>query len=126
MTVADEAICTARPARYRLFIDESGDHTYKLLDDPSHRYLALLGAWFQQDPYYIDFMDDLEKFKRDIFGPRPEPIILHRSEIINRKGPFGILCNKNVRVRFDTGLLEVISRTRFKMVCVIIDKRIYN
>jgi len=121
--VTAEANHTARPARYRLFIDESGDHTYKLLDDPSHRYLALLGAWFQQDPHYIDFTDDLEKFKRDIFGPRPEPIILHRSEIINRKGPFGILCNKNVRVRFDTGLLEIINRARFKMVCVIIDKQ---
>jgi len=36
-------IAAEKRTRYRLYIDESGDHTYKLLDDPSHRYLALLG-----------------------------------------------------------------------------------
>lgn len=55
--------------RYRLYIDESGDHTYKLLDDPSHRYLALLGVWFRQVDHYVAFADDLERFKRDILGP---------------------------------------------------------
>jgi hypothetical protein len=39
----------ARPAaRYRLYIDESGDHSYNLLEDPSHGYLAPLGVWFRQ------------------------------------------------------------------------------
>ncbi len=37
-----------RPPRYRLYIDESGDPTYGSLDDLTHRYLALLGAWFRQ------------------------------------------------------------------------------
>ena len=31
-----------QPRRYRLYIDESGDHTYNLLDEPEHRFLALL------------------------------------------------------------------------------------
>ena len=123
MITKAEEVQTARPARHRLFIDESGDHTYKLLDDPSHRYLALLGVWFQQSPDYVAFTDDLDKFKRDIFGPRPDPIILHRAEIINRKGPFGILCNNDVKVRFDARLLEVMSRAKFTLICVIIDKQ---
>lgn len=110
--------------RYRLYIDESGDHTYKLLDDPSHRYLALLGVWFRVNDHYTTFADDLEKFKRDIFGPRPDkPVVLHRSDIINRKGPFGLLCRPETQVRFDAGLLEVVARAQFKMVCVIIDKK---
>jgi len=49
-----------KKARYRLYIDESGDHTYNLLDDPSHRYLALLGVWFRLPDDYQDFADDLE------------------------------------------------------------------
>jgi len=54
---------TARPrVRYRLYIDESGDHTYKLLDDTSHLYLALLGVWFRQVDDYTAFADDLERF----------------------------------------------------------------
>ena len=110
--------------RYRLYIDESGDHTYKLLDDPSHRYLALLGVWFRQADQYTAFADDLEKFKRDIFGPRPDkPVVLHRSAIINRKGPFGLLCRPDIQDKFDAGLLEIVARAQFKMVCVIIDKK---
>jgi len=112
-----------RPARYRLYIDESGDHTYNLLDDPAHRYLALLGAWFRPESYNA-FADDLDRFKRDIWGPRPDkPVILHRTEIINRKGAFGVLREADVRVRFDRGLLDVVSRAQFKAVCVLIDKQ---
>ena len=116
-----------RPARYRLYLDESGDHTYNLLDEPSHRYLALLGVWFRQADHYVAFADNLERFKRGIFGPRPDkPVILHRSDIINRKGAFGILCNAEVRQRFDVELLEVIGRAVFRMVCVVIDKRTHS
>ena len=110
--------------RYRLYLDESGDHTYNLLDNPAHRYLALLGVWFRQPDHYTAFADDLEQFKRDIFGPRPDrPVVLHRSDIINRKGPFGLLREAGVQERFDAGLLEVIGRAAFKMVCVVIDKQ---
>ncbi|MGC9455311.1 MAG: DUF3800 domain-containing protein [Phycisphaerae bacterium] len=107
-----------------MYIDESGDHSYKLLDDPSHRYLALLGVWFRQGNDYNAFTADLQSFKDSIFGPRPDkPVILHRSDIINRKGPFGILRHPDIRERFDSGLLAVVARARFKMVCVIIDKK---
>ncbi len=110
--------------RYRLYVDESGDHTYKRMNDPSHRYLALLGVWFRHHDQYVDFADDLETFKRRIFGPRPdEPVTLHRSDIINRRGPFGVLCDEAVRAAFDRGLLGVIRRAQFRMVCVVIDKQ---
>jgi len=113
-----------RPARYRLYIDESGDHAYKMLDDPSHRFLALLGVWFRQQDDYVAFADRLEAFKRAIFGPRPdEPVVLHRSKIVNRKGPFGILCDPEVRARFDRGLLELIEEAKFTLTCVVIDKQ---
>jgi hypothetical protein len=111
-------------ARHRLYIDESGDHVYKLLDEPTHRYLALLGVWFRQDPDYTTFADNLEGFKRAIFGPRPDkPVILTRSAIINRREAFGMLCQPEVRERFDRGLLEVVKRATFTVVCVVIDKK---
>jgi len=92
--------------RYRLYIDESGDHTYELMDDPAHRYLALLGVWLHQGED-LRFARSLEMFKRGVFGPRPDkPVILHRSDIINRRGPFGLLCNSEVHEQFDAGLLE--------------------
>jgi hypothetical protein len=113
-----------KPARYRLYIDESGDHTYKLLDEISHRYLALLGVWFRYEDDYVPFAKALEEFKNDIFGPRPDmPLILHRSEIINRKRAFGLLCKKEVETKFNNGLLRLIEQAKFQMVCVVIDKR---
>ena len=118
-----QIVAIKRP-RYRLYIDESGDHTYKLLDDPSHRYLAILGVWMRQQDEYLAFADNLERFKREIFGPRPDkPVILHRSDIINRRGPFGLLCQESVEKKFNAGLLNVIEQAKFKMVCVMIDKR---
>jgi hypothetical protein len=112
-----------RPPRFRLYIDESGDHTYNKLDEPAHRYLALLGVWFRQGDEYNAFANDLERFKETFFGQRPDnPVVLHRSDIINRKGAFGILCDENKRTLFDAGLLEIISRARFKMICVVLDK----
>ena len=113
-----------KPHRYRLYIDESGDHAYKLMDDPAHRYLALLGVWFRRADHYTEFADNLERFKRDIFGPRPDkPVIFHRSAIINRKGAFGLLCKPEIQEKFDAGLIKIVTRADYKMVCVIIDKK---
>ncbi|MBI1747749.1 MAG: hypothetical protein HYR55_14345 [Acidobacteria bacterium] len=36
-----------RRPRSRLYIDESGDHTYNQVGTVAHRYLALLDVWFQ-------------------------------------------------------------------------------
>ena len=70
------------------------------------------------------FADNLEAMKRDIFGPRPDkPVILHRSDIINRKKAFGLLRDPAIQQAFDTRLCEVIAAAQFRMVCVIIDKR---
>lgn len=113
-----------RPPRYRLYVDESGDHTYNLLDDLSHRYLALLGVWFRQADDYVAFADSLDQFKRDVFGPRPDkPVILHRSDIINHKGAFGVLEDPDKAAAFDAGLLTIVTEARFRMICVVIDKK---
>lgn len=86
--------------------------------------LALFGVWFHQKNDYVQFHDALEDFKRQIFGPRPDkPVILHRSDIINRKGPFGILQDAAMADKFNAGLIELISAARFRLVCVVIDKQ---
>jgi hypothetical protein len=113
-----------KPARYRLYLDESGHHDYNLLEDPARRFLALLGVWFLQNPDYVAFADGLVALKRDVFGPRPDkPVVLHRSDIINRKGPFGVLCDASEERLFNAGLLKLVGDAKFRMVCVVIDKQ---
>lgn len=38
-------MATVKQTRYRLYYDESGDHTYKLIEDPSRRNSALHMGW---------------------------------------------------------------------------------
>jgi hypothetical protein len=109
--------------RFRLYIDESGDHTFNELEKRDRRYLALLGLWFDTGAPYLRFVAKLQELKDEIFGPHPDnPVILHREDIIKRRGPFFRLRDPNVAERFDSGLLEVVKNGQFSMCCVVIDK----
>ena len=42
--------------RYRLYIDESGDHTYQDIEDPARRYLGLIGCFVDGEVYRTRFI----------------------------------------------------------------------
>lgn len=125
--MTDSAIHPAgRPSafhdRYRLYLDESGDHVFNCLENPSHRYLCLLGCWFR-NPEYMRFHGQLEEFKKAHLPHHPdEPPVLHREDIINRRGRFAHLQDPLKAQAFDQALLEVIRAAEFKVVAVVIDK----
>lgn len=109
-------------SRYRLYIDESGDHVYRKTIETSHRYLCLLGCWFQ-NPDYLEFHNQLEKFKQAHFPHHPDnPVILHREDMINARGVFKSLQDEKVKEKVDADLLEIISTANFRVVAVVIDK----
>lgn len=109
---------------YRMYVDESGDHTFEKLDDGGHRYLALVGVVFRLQDTYPDFHDRLEALKEDIWGRRLDyPVVLHRTEIIERKSDFYILQDDDKRMRFDQGLLKVIQDSKYILLATVIDKR---
>jgi hypothetical protein len=109
--------------RYRLYIDESGDHVFRQLDEESHRYLCVLGCWFRAD-HYRSFHQSLEAFKQAHIPHNPdEPLILHREDIINRRGSFWRLRDPERSRAFDADLLQVISAAEFAVVAVVIDKK---
>jgi len=110
--------------RYRLYVDESGDHTFQLADNDNQRYLGLLGIWFNTFGPYKAFAQALGELKRDIFGWHPDdpPICLHRKDLIARKGVFRRLRNPELNAHFEQGLLQVVREARFCMTCVVIDK----
>ena len=109
--------------RFRLYIDESGDHVFRHLEKESHRYLCLLGCWFRTHEYRA-FHVALEDFKQRHIPHNPdEPLILHREDIINRRGRFWRLRDPQRAKAFDDELLDLIARTNFKVVAVVIDKK---
>jgi hypothetical protein len=110
--------------RYRLYIDESGDHTFKLVDDDNHRYLGLLGIWFDVETPYRAFAQALRALKAEIFGWHPDgsTLCLHRKDIVERRGIFSRLRNLDLNRRFEDGLRKIIQNAEFHMACVVIDK----
>lgn len=113
---------SAPNSRYRLYIDESGDHVFRHLEEQSHRYLCLLGCWFRTAEYRR-FHESLEAFKQAHIPHSPdEPLILHREDIINRRGSFWRLRDPEKAEAFDRDLLDLIAAADFKVVAVVIDK----
>lgn len=110
--------------RFRLYIDESGDHTFHLTEDDNHRYLGLLGIWFDIDAPYRAFARALDQLKKDIFGWHPDdlPTCLHRKDLIDRKGVFRRLRDPERNERFESELLMAVREASFCMACVVIDK----
>jgi len=117
---------SAEVERYRLYVDESGDHVIHdrpTLEQEGHRYLALVGCWMTQGSEYVSFHRSLDDLKQRHFPHNPDdPVILHRKDIVTSRGPFWRLRDAEARSRFDEELLQVIDEVHFHLVGVVIDK----
>jgi Protein of unknown function (DUF3800) len=111
-------------SRYRLFIDESGDHTFNLMERDEHRYLALVGVWFEMEQSYKSFEQGLVELKGEVFGwaPGQTPLPLHRYDLVQRRGAFGALRDEQRNRLFEARLLELVANADFQIACATIDK----
>ena len=110
--------------RYRLYIDESGDHTYSQLYDPTYRYLGLIGVAIEQEYYRTEFHPKLENLKQVHFPHDPDsPVILVRQEIIGRKGIFGRLADANKNAQWEKDFLDFLNKAQVTLFSVVIDKK---
>ncbi|MFA4906131.1 MAG: DUF3800 domain-containing protein [Candidatus Margulisiibacteriota bacterium] len=108
---------------YRLYIDESGDHSYKMLADTSHRFLCLCGIFFSRDKY-ISFASAVEDFKKKhLTYDADDPPILHRDDIINKRGVFSVLQDPKKESDFNADLLSLFSSSDYKVISVVMDKQ---
>lgn len=89
-----------------LYIDESGDHASADADDPvGLRYLGLVGVVIQQGTAYTAFQEALEDLKRQHLPyDADRPPVLHRQDILRRRGAFSVLQDATKRQRFDEDL----------------------
>ena len=110
--------------RYRLYIDESGDHTYTFMDSPSKRYLGIIGCFMDSDYYRQKFQPELEQLKQKYFPHSPdEPVILHRSEIVEKRSSFWRLRNSEIEKNFNEDLLDFFRSAEYRVIIVVIDKK---
>jgi len=110
--------------RYRLFFDETGNgdlHAAK--KDPNQRYLSLTGLVIRQDIHDSTITERLTALKRNIFGEANAAIVLHRRDIINRKGVFAALENEELRAKFDAQFSDLVGGLPIPVFTVSIDKQ---
>jgi len=120
-------ISVVRRKLYRIYIDESGDHTYHSLDDPSRRYLGLTGCIIDAEYYRNTFHPALESLKQKHFPHDPdEPLILHRGDIINYKGPFWHLRDASRHEAFNQDILRFFTVQKYVLITVVIDKKVHK
>lgn len=95
---------------YRLFIDESGDHTYDSSASLDMRYLGLTGVLIRKNHYDDQVQRQLEDMKRNFFHYDPDdPPILVRSQIKSRKGPFYVLQDKQKSDEWEDAVLAFLN-----------------
>ena len=71
---------------YRIYIDESGDHTYRAVQDLHTRYLSLTGVMVVKTHYEAAIVPAIEALKRNHFSYDPDnPVIFHRTDMVKRK-----------------------------------------
>ena len=107
---------------YRLYIDESGDHTSSDATDVAKRYLGLASV-IVEHRHLHGLRHSLEAFKRrHLPYDDDDPPILHREAIRQARGPHRVLVDDNRRASFDADLLDWIENAQFRLVGVVIDK----
>lgn len=109
---------------YRLYVDESGDHTFYETEAPDRRYLGLLGVLVDTEYYRTTFQPRLEALKQTHFPHSPdEPVILHRADIVNRRGPFWRLRDSVREQAFNEDFLAYCADQEYHVIAVVIDKK---
>lgn len=111
--------------RVRLYIDESGDHTFRptSAEDSHKRYLCLLGCAFEVSNYKSEFSPLFEALKSVHFEcDTDDKIIFHREDMVARRHPFSYLTDRAKCAAFDEDLLTVIAGADFRAFAVLIDK----
>ncbi|OGJ90704.1 MAG: hypothetical protein A2487_15285 [Candidatus Raymondbacteria bacterium RifOxyC12_full_50_8] len=110
--------------RYRLYIDESGDHTFNDIVNPARRFLGITGCILESGYYRLTFQPGFEALKQRFFPHSPDqPVILHRTDLINRRGRFWPLRDKSVETAFNQTLLDFLKNTETTLLTVVLDKK---
>lgn len=111
--------------RYRLYLDEAGDHA----PCPSEgapigkRYLGLVGVILERGQGCSTVAASLEALKVRHFKNDPDdPVILHREDIKNRRGAFAVLQDQRRREAFDDDVIDLLDKSPLRVIAVVIDK----
>lgn len=111
---------------YRLYIDESGNHSYGSTDSIQGRYLALCGvilSQFQNETSLIPKFEEMRSMFTDDVDDQPT---FHYTDLISQKGRFSKLKDESVRASFNGVYIEFLENSEFTVCCIVIDKKTHK
>ena len=105
------------PFPYTIFLDESGDHSLKVVD---RQYPIFgLGAVLMESARHAEYTADLSAWKRSIFD---RDVCLHMRDIARNVGPFYVLKERALREKFVSELQSKVDSYNFVLICAIVNK----
>jgi len=110
--------------KFRIYIDEVGNPDLESSDDPNHRFLSLTGVILELGHVESVVHPQMAELKAKYFPYHPdEPVVFHRTEMLNALPPFQALKDPAVRVRFDEDLLNLMTAWQYTVISVCLDKK---
>lgn len=112
----------ANKSKYYLFIDECGDHNLAKYD-PGFPVFTLCGILVSRQNLNA-LNKAFENLKVEIFGNKD--VVIHSVDIRKWRGPFSILADKALRVKFFDGIEKILSRNDAYVIvsCTILKEQL--
>jgi len=108
---------------YVVYVDESGDHGLKNIDE-NYPVFVLAFCIFKKQDYIDNIVPNLQKFKFQYFGH--DQIILHETDIRRDRGSFSFLKTKDAKISFLNQLTNIINEAPFILISTVIRKIAYR
>lgn len=109
---------------YRLYIDESGTHSYPRKDRNvvAKRYLSLTGIIVDNDHYKQVIQPKVREIKLLVANDPDNLPTLHREDILNKRGDFSKLRDAELEKEFNRLTFELLAEQDFMICVVVLDK----
>ena len=111
-------------SRYRLYVDESGDHVLGDGVSLNQRYLGLTGVIFDNEHYRSVVHPELEALKQKFFPHNPDdPVVLVRNQIVRKVGSFKVLQDQELCSQWENAIIEFFRTHIRRIFTVVVDKQ---
>lgn len=111
--------------RYRMYVDESGDHVMdpSKWSSPDARYLGLTGVVIASDNYRTRTHPEFEALKQEFFPHDPdEPLVLVRNQIVGKRNLFQVLRDPEVAAHWEDRVIQFFQAHVSQIITVVLDK----
>jgi hypothetical protein len=108
---------------FRLYVDEVGNDDMLHADEERHRYLSLSGVAMDQDYARDQATPALNTLKAILKHDPDQQVILHRKDIMNKRGVFKCLGDQSICDAFDAGMVKFFTEMSYALITVVIDKQ---